>query len=219
MRFSAAAMKESIVRFFCNALVQANHPGLVCHNSSEIIIHGKLTVQGRVNIGRRTRVIIESGCHLILEGENDILDDVLIGPGSQMVIGRGASIQEHCTLLGQVAIGAYSLLAPRVFASSGQHAFKGQGNLPAWSMIRLQDHLQPCYGGPIKVGRDCWIGINTVILPGCKLAQGSIVGAASVLMGSYYCTKYSVIAGAPAAYVGRRWTDPSLQLSQDELHD
>ena len=213
LRIGSAAIKEHTTKTIHNAIAQAKHPGLRCHFSCEIIIHGRLTVKGRVFVGKRTRIIIPKGCHLVLQGENDILNDVLISPSKMLIIGRGASIQDGCILLGNVEIGSYCLLAPRVFASSGQHAFKGNGRLPPWAMIKLQDACQPSKECPIRIDSDCWIGVNTTILPGYRLARGSIVGAGSVLRGECK-TPYSILVGAPAKCIGRRWTDSSRQLEQ-----
>jgi len=216
LRTFAAIMKENAVRIIGNALVQAKHPSLRCHYTSELIINGKLTVEGRVNIGKRTRIHVSRGCHLILHGENDILDDVLLGPGYKMSIGKGTSIQAGCILLGCIELGSYCLLAPRVFASSGQHSFKGHGKLPAWTMIKLQDAVQPDQGNPIKIGSDCWLGINSVILPGCQLAKGSVVAAGAVVRGAYH-DAYSIIAGVPAASISKRWIDFAKQLPLTDL--
>lgn len=205
-------LKESAVKLVSNAMIQERYPSLNCHFSCEIIVRGRLTVEGYVNVGRRCRIVVEEGCHLILKGENYILDDVLISPGQLMIIGRGASIQDHCILLGCVHIGSYCLLAPRVFASSGMHAFHGLGKLPPWVMIRLQDKLQPTPEESILVDSDCWIGINSVLLPGAQIAQGMIVGAGSIVNRAYKFP-YCILAGAPARIIGRRWVCERMQIA------
>lgn len=214
-RLAGSMLKETAVKLIHNTMIQERYPGFRCHFSCEIIVRGRLTVEGQVNVGRRSRIIIEEGCHLVLKGDNYILDDVLISPGQQMIIGKGVSIQDGCILLGYVHIGSYCLLAPRVFASSGMHAFKGIGKLPPWVMIRLQDKLQPTEEESILVDSDCWIGINSVLLPGCQLAQGMIVGAGSIVKGSYR-SPYCVIAGAPARCIGKRWVYERMQIASTE---
>lgn len=206
-----STLKQWILRGIRNAWLQACYPGLHCHPSCDLIVHGTLKIAGSVRIGSRTRIIIHQGSTLALEGDNDILSDVLICPGDRLVIGRGSSVQEHCILLGNIEIGAYCLFAPRVFASSGSHSFHGGRNLPPWTMIRLQDYVCPHEGKTIKIGSDCWIGINSVFLPGCLLPQGSVVGAGSVLKG-FYSKSYSIIAGVPGRQVGIRWIDSTRQL-------
>lgn len=215
LRLAGSMLKENAVKLIHNAIIQERYPGVHCHFSCEIIVRGRLTVAGNVNVGRRSRIIVEEGCHLILEGDNYILDDVLISPGLEMIIGRGTSIQDHCILLGCVHIGSYCLLAPRVFASSGMHAFKGLGKFPPWVMIRLQDKLQPTPEESILVASDCWIGINSVLLPGCQIAQGTIVGAGSIVKGAYRFS-YCILAGAPARCIGRRWIYERMQMGPME---
>jgi maltose O-acetyltransferase len=43
------------------------------------------------------------------------------------------------------------------------------------------DRLQTQFSKPIKIGNDCWIGGNTVILPGVIIGNGCTIGAGSVI--------------------------------------
>ena len=44
----------------------------------------------------------------------------------------------------------------------------------------------PIYNtGKLKIGKNCWIGANTVILRGTVLGDNCVVGAGSVLKGHY----------------------------------
>jgi acetyltransferase-like isoleucine patch superfamily enzyme len=52
---------------------------------------------------------------------------------------------------------------------------------------------------PIVIGKQCWIGANSVILPGVKLGDGVIVAAGSVVNKSF--ADNSAIAGVPARYI------------------
>ena len=53
--------------------------------------------------------------------------------------------------------------------------------------------------GDIVIGKRCWIGTNTVILPGVTLGDNCIVAAGSVVKDSF--PNNSVIAGVPAKMV------------------
>lgn len=55
-------------------------------------------------------------------------------------------------------------------------------------------HLQ---AKPVKIGEKCWIGMNSVILPGVELGPHTTVGAGAVVTHSFP-EGYCVIGGAPA---------------------
>lgn len=55
-------------------------------------------------------------------------------------------------------------------------------------------------GKDVIIGDKCWIGMNSVILPGVILGDNTIVGAGSVVTKSFQ-NGYCVIAGTPAKLV------------------
>ena len=54
-------------------------------------------------------------------------------------------------------------------------------------------------GKEIKIGKDCFIGCNTIILKGTELGDGCVVGAGAVVSGKF--ESGSVIAGNPAKVI------------------
>lgn len=52
---------------------------------------------------------------------------------------------------------------------------------------------------PIKIGKDCFIGCNALILKGTELGDGCVVGAGAVVCGKFEAG--SVIAGNPAKVI------------------
>ena len=54
---------------------------------------------------------------------------------------------------------------------------------------------------PIKIGKDCFIGCNSIILKGTVLGDGCVVGAGAVVSGRFEAG--SVIAGNPAKVIRR----------------
>ena len=51
----------------------------------------------------------------------------------------------------------------------------------------------------VTIGHDCWIGGNTVILPGVTIGDGVTVGASSVVTKSI--PSYSIAVGSPARVI------------------
>jgi acetyltransferase-like isoleucine patch superfamily enzyme len=54
----------------------------------------------------------------------------------------------------------------------------------------------------VVIGDDVWIGAKSVILPGARIGEGAIIGAAAVVRGEI--PPFSVAVGAPARVVGAR---------------
>lgn len=67
-------------------------------------------------------------------------------------------------------------------------------------MARLQPDYQ-CFE-LVVVGDDCWLGSNSVILPGVTLAKGTVVGANAVVNKDF--PQNSIVAGTPAQVIGTR---------------
>lgn len=52
---------------------------------------------------------------------------------------------------------------------------------------------------PIKIGKNCFIGCNSIILKGTTLGDGCVVGAGAVVCGNF--EENSIIAGNPAKVI------------------
>ena len=64
----------------------------------------------------------------------------------------------------------------------------------------LNDLEKHSEGKDIVIGKDCWIGMNSMILPGVELGEHTIVGAGSVVTKSFK-EGNCVIAGNPAKII------------------
>lgn len=91
--------------------------------------------------------------------------------------------------LGGVIIGDYVTTGPNVGIISANHNPQNH-----------RQHVEP--SSPIKIGDYCWIGQNSVVLPGVELGPHTIVGAGSVVTKSFP-DGYCVIAGNPAKLIKR----------------
>lgn len=94
---------------------------------------------------------------------------------------------------GGIEIGNNVLLGPNVVISSGEHQYKDS---------RLPVVLQEIVHKKITIGNGVWIGANAVIMPGVTVAEGTVVGAGSVVTKS--SEPFSIIVGVPAEKIKNR---------------
>ncbi|MFP5318012.1 MAG: acyltransferase [Acidimicrobiia bacterium] len=56
--------------------------------------------------------------------------------------------------------------------------------------------------GPVRIGRQCWVGMGVCILPGVQIGEGCILGAGSVVTSDL--EPFSVAVGNPAKVIKSR---------------
>ncbi|MFN6944458.1 MAG: acyltransferase [Cytophagaceae bacterium] len=87
--------------------------------------------------------------------------------------------------IGKIYIGDYTQIAPNVGIISSNHALNdNRGQLPEI----------------VKIGKYCWVGMGSMILPGVELGDYTVVGAGSVVTKSFP-DGYCIIAGNPAKVI------------------
>ncbi|MBL8399229.1 MAG: hypothetical protein JNL84_13985 [Candidatus Accumulibacter sp.] len=87
---------------------------------------------------------------------------------------------------GGVDIGDDTLIGPGVRIISYQHRFAAE------TTVRSQATEKK----PIRIGRDCWIGANAIVLAGISIGDGAIVGAGAVVTRDV--PDNAVVTGIPA---------------------
>lgn len=87
---------------------------------------------------------------------------------------------------GRIVIGKGTWIAPNVGIITTNH-----------NPYNLESHKTP---GDVIIGEKCWIGMNSVILPGVHLGDNTVVGAGAVVKRSYP-NGHCVIAGVPATII------------------
>lgn len=108
----------------------------------------------------------------------------------------GVNSGTYINAVGGIEIGDHVLIGANVVISSGTHP--------------IQDRLPPVFARPtipqkIVIEDDVWIAANAVILPGVRLAQGTVVGANAVVTKD--TEPYAVMAGAPAKRIRFRYDE------------
>lgn len=90
--------------------------------------------------------------------------------GKNIHLGKGVFINSGCRFQDQggITIGDFSLIGHNVVLATLNHNLdpKKRGNLiPA----------------PIKIGKNVWIGSNSIVLPGVTIGNNTVIGAGSVV--------------------------------------
>lgn len=184
-----------------------SYPALHCGILVELPSQGLFRVGSGVRVGALTRIYLGSAGRILLDQRVGLGRNVhLQTSGGQIKVGIGTSIQDNCRLYGDVEIGQGCLLAPNVYISSGAHVFDSAPHLP----IQVQERRISAVSQSVKIGDDCWIGINAVIMPGVEIGKGSIIGAGTVVTRDVL--PYSIAAGAPARVIRKRleFAPPSM---------
>lgn len=212
---------EESIPFLKKALLRRRYPGLGVHYTAEIQVDGRLDYGIGASIGAQAKLLVPAGAQVSLGDGAYIGRDVELGPIGCITIGDRASLQDRCIIVGDVDIGRYCLLSFNILISSGSHYFRDNPHL----LIRDQDEAVQSdpvrssqHSAPVRIGEDCWLGINTVVMPGVQIGRGSIVGANSVV--SHDVPPYSIVAGAPAKRIGSRLDfAPPLKIDSSNLQD
>ncbi len=64
---------------------------------------------------------------------------------------------------------------------------------------RNNDIKEKILARPIKIGKNCFIGCNSIILKGTELGEGCVIGAGAIVSGKFESN--SIIAGNPAKVI------------------
>jgi hypothetical protein len=84
---------------------------------------------------------------------------------------------------GKIIIGKGTVIAPNIGIVTTNH--------------RLNDMSKHCKPLDVTIGERCWLGLNSVILPGVCLGENTVVAAGAIVTKSYP-EGWCVLAGSPA---------------------
>jgi acetyltransferase-like isoleucine patch superfamily enzyme len=169
---------EPLFKAYCKQYGRRLRTGIFIHRVSgkgDIILGNNVWINGKCNFNFAARFADRPA---LLVGDNTgIGHDCIFSIGKRITIGR------DCILSGSVWI-----------ADSNGHpadlAARRTGQPPAPEDVR-----------PVVIGNGVWIGRQTLIFPGVRIGDGSIISAGSVVR--LHVPPYSVVAGNPAKIVMR----------------
>ena len=120
----------------------------------------------------------------------------------RIVAGDGVEFADYVLVMSNEAIeiGANTYIGPHCVLRDTNHLF--QGSDVHW-------RLMPHDTSPIKIGKNCYIGARSYIMPGVTIGDGAVVGPASIITKDI--GPCEIWAGSPVARMVAHRTDPSFR--------
>ena len=134
---------------------------------------------GRLLIGRDT--LLEPGCWLTL------------GPEARIRIGEGCFLNRNTMLAAfeLIEIGDHVMFANGCFIGDADHRYDDPR--------RPITHQGFVPRGPVRIGSNCWFGVNCVVTGGVEIGERAVIGANSVV--TQDIPAGTIAAGAPARVI------------------
>jgi acetyltransferase-like isoleucine patch superfamily enzyme len=137
--------------------------------------------EGRLRIGAGT--LLEPGCWLTL------------APQARIEIGADCFLNRNTMLaaLQSIEIGDHTMLANGCFVGDSAHRFDDPER-----PVTQQGFTSK---GPVRIGSNCWLGVNVVVTSGVTIGDRCVIGANSVVIRDL--PPGTIAAGAPAKPIGK----------------
>lgn len=173
-----------------------NVRGAIYSTESSIVLGDFCSIAQTAEIGAEKNGCVIVGPHVSF-GPRTIIST----SGGTIKIGAHTSFFSDCIISGVVSIGGGCLFAKNVAVLSGTHQIYGDGTIRENDAVYEKNPNHKPYA-PVTIGEDCWLGMNSVILPGVNLGRGVVVGANAVVTKDV--PEYSIVGGVPATIIGSR---------------
>ncbi len=114
--------------------------------------------------------------------------------GGKIEIGEGCFMNNGCMVVAKehIRIGAYTSFGPNVLVYDHDHDIHTDKSI----------HDSGYKTAPVIIGKNVWVGANTVILRGSIIGDGCVIGAGSVIKGEYEAG--SVVIQRRGEEIGKR---------------
>jgi acetyltransferase-like isoleucine patch superfamily enzyme len=129
---------------------------------------------------------------IVVSSKIDIGDDVLIAWGVTLIDSNHHSIDWN--------------LRRNDVRNSGKSLRDSQG-----SKIAMYHDWAEVTKKPIYIENKCWIGLNTIVLPGVRIGEGSVIGAGSVVRTSI--KDWSLAYGNPCVF------QDSITMNSESIYE
>ena len=117
--------------------------------------------EGRLRIGEGT--LLEPGCWLTL------------APEARIEIGAGCFLNRNTMLAADelIEIGDHTMFANGCFVGDAEHRFDDPDTPVTWQGFASK--------GPVRIGANCWFGVNCAVTSGVTIGDRCVIGANSVV--------------------------------------
>lgn len=97
--------------------------------------------------------------------------------GGQLSLGKMVGINRNSMIMchDSIRIGDNTIMGPGVYIYDHDHVFDSTDG------VRRNEYVT----SPISIGKNCWIGANTVILRGTTIGDNCLIAAGCVVKGNY----------------------------------
>ena len=135
--------------------------------------------QGRLEIGAGT--LLEPGCWITM------------APEARVRIGEGWFLNRNTMVAAQseIEIGSHVMFANGCFIGDAEHRYDDPEMPITWQGFTSK--------GPVRIGDNCWFGVNCVVTSGVTIGERCVIGANSVVTKDL--PPRTIAAGAPAKQI------------------
>lgn len=123
----------------------------------------RITNKAILRIGSKVGIGKNSVVSTLKKGQLDIGNNVKLGMNNMVVCHES------------IKIGDDTILAPNVLIYDHDHVFSKETGVDKKNFKT----------SPVEIGKNCWVGANTMILRGTKIGDNCVIGAGCVIKGEY----------------------------------